>query len=81
MTGIEYLKSDDCPNIKAGMNLSEMQLFVIAGILEAYHKKESESEINNKRKYFCSICHIPSVKFPGQVCDKCIEKTQIEPYK
>jgi len=40
MTGIEYLNSEDCPNIKAGMGLSQIQLYVIAGILEAYHKKQ-----------------------------------------
>ncbi len=40
MTGIEYLNSEDCPNIKSGMGLNQIQLYVIAGILEAYHKKQ-----------------------------------------
>lgn len=40
MTGIEYLNSEDCPNIKAGMGLNQIQLYVIAGILEAYHEKQ-----------------------------------------
>ena len=40
MTGIEYLNSEDCPNIKNGMGLNQIQIYVIAGILEAYHKKQ-----------------------------------------
>lgn len=40
MEAIDYLKSEDCPNIKKAMGLSELQLYVIAGIMQAYHKKQ-----------------------------------------
>jgi len=42
MKAIDFLKSDECPNIKKGLNLNSLQLNVIAGIMEKYHNKQSK---------------------------------------
>ena len=42
MKAIDFLKSDECPDIKKGLKLNSLQLNVIAGIMEKYHNKQSK---------------------------------------
>ena len=76
MKGIEYLKSEDCPNIKAGMNLTEIQLYVIAGILEAYHKKQLliQRVSNTEGKLLCEDCNKANRYLMFRVCEPCLIK-------
>lgn len=65
MEAIDYLKSEDCPNIKKAMGLSELQLYVIAGIMQAYHKKQ---------------CAINGVVFnEAEDCRKCLKPKRMKP--
>lgn len=40
MKAIEFLRSDECPNIKSGFGLNDIQLHVLAEIMQAYHEKQ-----------------------------------------
>ncbi len=40
MTPIEFLNSDECPNLKNGMGLNEIQISIIAEIMQAYTEKQ-----------------------------------------
>ena len=40
MTPIEFLNSDECPNLKNGMGLNEIQISIISEIMQAYTDKQ-----------------------------------------
>jgi hypothetical protein len=44
MTAMEFLESDDCPNIKEAFKLDDFAIFIIAEIMDAYKEKSVQSK-------------------------------------
>tara|TARA_R110002126_G_scaffold289683_2_gene445249 strand:- start:4303 stop:4452 length:150 start_codon:yes stop_codon:yes gene_type:complete len=47
MNANDYLNSDKCPNIKEGFELDDIQISIIASIMDSYAKEYHQNKVNN----------------------------------